>query len=74
VRLAILLSASVATGCAMADRRSSIVPVTGFGLETGKPILLTAEQRARAYCIGGEILVCESTIGRLDRFRCVCIR
>jgi hypothetical protein len=74
VKTAALLFACVATGCVMANDQSSVALVSGFGLETGKPILLTAEERARAYCIEGEILVCRSAIGRLDRFQCVCSR
>lgn len=52
--------------------RANLVPA-GFGVETNNPITLTLSQRARAYCVEAQMLVCESESGgRLGPFRCTC--
>ena len=73
-KLTILCFATLVPACVTLEQppRASLVP-TKFGVETNEPIVLTMSQRARAYCIDAQMLVCESESGgRLGPFRCVC--
>ena len=63
----------LASACATLERQTPAYLVPGgFGVETNAPILLTISQQARAYCVDGQPLLCESEGGRLGPFRCVC--
>lgn len=73
-KLTILCFTTLVSACATLEQppRASLVPAR-FGVETNEPIVLTMSQRARAYCVDTQMLVCESESGgRLGPFRCIC--